>query len=164
MASPALATTTGIGGLTGGGFDYLGQYNATAGFTTGKYRPAQTLVAAVTGGLAAPYAVSYGFWENVAIGGIVGGTNAIATNQVYKNDSTYISKDWLEDGIVGGIGAGLGFKSGSFIENSISNKLIYNSMFSYTVKQMKTFSSYTGNVVNTGVSGVTPIVYEATKK
>jgi hypothetical protein len=49
-------------------------------------------------------------------------TNAIATNQVYKNDSTYISKDWLEDGIVGGIGAGLGFKSGSFIENSISNK------------------------------------------
>jgi hypothetical protein len=76
----------------------------------------------------------------------------------------YISKDWLEDGIVGGIGAGLGFKSGSFIENSISNKLIYNSMFSYTVKQMKTFSSYTGNVVNTGVSGVTPIVYEATKK
>lgn len=75
-----------IGAVTGGGFDVAGQYVDTKVFTTDEWRPLQTVVAFVTGGLSAPYAANFGLIGNVVLGSGVSMSNAALTNWYYQGD------------------------------------------------------------------------------
>ncbi len=149
-----------IGATTGGGFDYVGQYVDTKGFTTGSWRKEQTIVAALTGGVSAPYAINYGVLGNTVLGAGIGVVNAGFSNQYYANDATYTPKNLTAEAVKGGVGGFFGFKVGDYTTNYMSNRLIFNTTLTYSTNGMREFSSYVGNTVGGSISGVTPILVD----
>jgi hypothetical protein len=90
-----------LGGGAGAGFDAAGQ------LVKGEdYRLGQTLVAAGTGMLAAPFTSSNIFW-NASLGGSVGAANTYINNAMYGEDEGILKSFGLGFGF-SGLGTGIG--------------------------------------------------------
>jgi filamentous hemagglutinin len=115
VAAPFIAETSvatqsvmAIGGTASFVFDTAGQYVNTDGFTTGDYRPGQSVFAAATGAVLAPLGLSWTSTGNLSLNvlnaAVLGGTGAATTttfNNYYYNENTDV-------GSAAGVGAVFG--------------------------------------------------------
>ncbi len=102
LPSGAVLTGTALGA----GFDAAGQL-----IGGNEYRPGQTVIAGVTGGLTYPLAGG-GLLGSMALGGIYGGSNRALNNYVYDEDRDV----WRSAG-AGSVAGGAGHFSGSYTRN-----------------------------------------------
>lgn len=149
---------TGFG--LGAGFDGVGQV------VGGKeYRPAQTLVAGVTGGLA--YPLAGGALVNTLLGGAVGGTNTAVNNYVYSDN-----EDPLRAAGIGAVAGLMGGYVGATFSN-ISSKLLPYRIGSSVIDPNKAillqnigiknpYPAYIGSAAGEITSGGLPVLYEET--
>ncbi len=164
LATAGLSTRTivGIGAVSGGGFDVAGQYVETNGFTTGKYRWEQTAVATVTGGWAAPYAVSYGALGNMLLGSGVSVVNAEFGNLYYQGDGTFTQKNLGWEALKGAGGGYISYRAGNYITNILAKPI--NPNISILLQNYDSpYPMLTGNAISSAVSGPVPIVADKAK-
>ena len=150
-------TASGIGAAAGAGFDVLGQ--AIGGQ---PYRPAQTVISAVTGAVAGPFATDAVLW-NAVLGGAVNAASTAASNALYGNSNSLY---WAFG--VGALAGGVGTKAGNFTEDGLSNvlpKYIGASALDPKIPiilqnfgRANPYPSAIGQAVNQTVSGTTPII------
>jgi len=149
----------GIGAVTGGGFDAVGQYVDTNGFTTGNWRPMQTAASTITGGLLAPYAVSYGVVGHTLLGAGISTANTSFNNLYYQYDPTYQQKDFIGEAVKGALGGVAGYYAGGNITNYYTTPIIRNQSILFQ-NYNNPIPSLIGNTVGSSVSGATPIVID----
>ena len=159
VASPAIATTTGIGGSTGFGFDAGAQYVKTDGFKNGDFRLGQSLFSGFTGAIFAPLAVEATLFGNISLGSTVNVMNTKFNNTVYKENNSLVNA-----AVAGGLGAGFATVVGKNISYSLDNYLMFNAL-NITARQINFISNTTGKVTSTAISGVaTPLAQDKLDK
>ncbi|CAM4074630.1 hypothetical protein [Ectopseudomonas alcaliphila] len=147
---------TGFG--LGAGFDGVGQV------VGGKeYRPAQTLVAGVTGGLA--YPLAGGALMNTLLGGVVGGANTSVNNYVYSED-----RDVVRAVGVGALAGGFGTAFGQGVSGLAASVLPYRigasvidpnkALLLQNIGTVNPYPAYIGEAAGNAVSGGLPILFE----
>ncbi|HEF4760090.1 TPA: hypothetical protein SAN82_002522 [Pseudomonas putida] len=123
----------------GAGFDVLGQSLGGQ-----EYRPGQTIIAGVTGGLAYPLAGA-GIMSNTTAGAISGGLNIALNNYVYDEKNTV-----SEAGAIGAFAGFFGVGAERFLASSLGGASRY--------------SGYIGWGVGQAVSGGLPIFFVETNE
>ncbi|MDZ4193656.1 MAG: DUF637 domain-containing protein [Pseudomonas sp.] len=166
----ALPVTTAVAGLVpvasgfalGAGFDGVGQW-----VNGGEYRPWQTVVSGVTGGLA--YPLAGGVWVNTLLSGAVGGTNTAANNYMYAEDKS------IRDAIlVGAISGGVGSYLGQWGAGAAAHVLPYRigagvidpnkAILLQNIGARNPYPGYIGGALENSVGGGIPIVIETMQK
>jgi hypothetical protein len=159
VASPALATTTGIGGLTGFGFDAGAQYVKTGGFKNGDFRLGQSLFSGFTGAIFAPLAVEATLLGNISLGSTVNVMNTKFNNTVYKENNSLVNA-----AAAGGFAVLGGKLLGGSVTSRLENYMLFNSL-NTTARQINYISNTAGNATSTTFSGtVTPLAQDQLDK
>lgn len=166
----ALPVTTAVAGLApvasgfalGAGFDGVGQW-----VNGGEYRPWQTVVSGVTGGLA--YPLAGGLWVNTLLSGAVGGTNTAANNYMYAEDKS-IRDAIVVGAISGGVGSYLGQWGGGAAAHVLPHRIgagvidPNKAILLQNIGARNPYPGYIGGVLENSVGAGIPIVIEAMQK
>ena len=159
VASPALATTAGIGGLTGFGFDTGAQYVKTDGFKNGNFRLSQSLFSGFTGAIFAPLAVEATLFGNISLGSTVNVMNTKFNNTVYKENNSLVNA-----ALAGGVGAFTGNVLGNRLTSGLENYMLFNSL-NTTARQINFISNTAGKATSATISGTaTPLIQDKLDK
>ncbi|WP_313056408.1 DUF637 domain-containing protein, partial [Pseudomonas lopnurensis] len=167
IAGGSLLATYGVrpilaGAGLGSGFDAVGQV-----VDGGEYRPGNTVVAGVTGGLA--YPLAGGALVNTLLGGAVGGTNAAGNNYLYFEDKSISDAAFIGAfaGLVGGyVGTSVSSFSSKLLPYRIGGSMVdpNKPILLQNIGVLNPYPDYIGEAAGGAVSGGIPILFEKIQK
>lgn len=147
------------GTALGAGFDAAGQL-----IGGNEYRPGQTVIAGVTGGLTYPLAGG-GLLGSMALGGTYGGSNRALNNYVYDEDKNV----WRSAGI-GVLGGGFGYRathetakfSAKYLPERLGGSVIDPSkpILLQNIGTLNPYPTYVGKGTGQVVEFVTPLIFD----
>ncbi|MFC3609703.1 hypothetical protein [Stutzerimonas tarimensis] len=150
------------GGMLVSGFDAAGQ--VVGG---GEYRPGQTVVAGVTGGLA--YPLAGGMLANVLLGASVAGVNAVANNYIYAEDTSIRRATG-----VGAVAGGFGSLANNWVSDLAASVLPYRigvsvidpnkAILLQNIGTKNPYPAYMGEAAGNTVSGGLPILLDRVRR
>lgn len=150
-------TASGLGAAAGAGFDALGQATGDQ-----PYRPAQTVVSALTGAVAGPFATDAVLW-NAVLGGAVNAANTAASNYLYGDANSLYSA--FEFGVIGGgVGTYVGNNFGKYLSANLPEYIGGDSINPRIPVILQNYGkpnpvpSVVSGVANQTISGMAPII------
>jgi hypothetical protein len=151
-----------LGGSASAGFDAAGQL-----VNGGDYRLGQTLVAAGTGMLAAPFASTNIFW-NASLGGAVGATNTYINNAMYGEEEN-VRDSFLYGFGFSGLGTGLGSLATSWSRSVLPPRVGGNPInpsipiLFQNIGKPNPWPGYIGTAIEQGISNIPAVLPRDTK-